>query len=243
MPLTYPSLSSPSKESLHNVLMFMLPCQLADQYWPSCLVLDLQLDVTLRNIENLHDGQSVGVSVIVTHPTVKRVSACVILVIIEHELSISLHIQTQHTWLAVPDMDSCITCIKSTAFYKPLTTARLPTHSHELIKWGNVTASCRYWNCTANLRKCSMITRHVSRGLSSGHNTKASWDLRTIMWGVTFPPWWLTLLLMYVLVYMQERMLPVLDGIGICNSVVARQLPTVPSPLFRRNELMMKTVV
>ena len=30
-----------------------------------------------------------------------------------------------------------------------------------------------------------MITRHVSRGLSSGHNTKASWDLKAIMWGIS----------------------------------------------------------
>ena len=77
-------------------------------------------------------------------------------------------------------------------------------------------------------------------GLSSGHNTKVSWDLKTLMWGIS------TVMAHFAVdVYtcMQERMLPVLDGIGICNSVVARQLPTVPSPLFRRNELMMKTVV
>ena len=41
----------------------------------------------------------------------------------------------------------------------------------------------------------------------------------------------------------QERMLPVLDGIAICSSVVARQFPRVPSPLLRRNKQMVKTVV
>ena len=41
----------------------------------------------------------------------------------------------------------------------------------------------------------------------------------------------------------QGRVLPVLDGIGICSSVVARQFPTVPLPLLRRNKLMVKTVV
>ena len=46
-----------------------------------------------------------------------------------------------------------------------------------------------------------------------------------------------------LLMFMQERMLPVLDGIAICSSVVARQFPRVPSPLLRRNKWMVKTVV
>ena len=66
---------------------------------------------------------------------------------------------------------------------------------------------------------------------------KASWDLKTIMWGITF----LTVMACFVVdVYtcIQERMLPVLDGIAICSSVVARQFPTVPSPLLRRDKQM-----
>ena len=66
-----------------------------------------------------------------------------------------------------------------------------------------------------------------------------SWDLKTIITLLHFSLWWLILLLMF----MQKRMLPVLDGIAICSSVVARQFPRVPSPLLRRNKQMVKTVV
>ena len=74
-----------------------------------------------------------------------------------------------------------------------------------------------------------------------GTTLKASWDVKTIMSELFYDLSHCdgSLLLMF----MQERMLPVLDGIAICSSVVARQFPRVPSPLLRRNKQMVKTVV
>ena len=56
--------------------------------------------------------------------------------VLSYELSISLHVQMQCTWLVVPDTDSCmtcstdtdsrVTCVKNTAFYKWRAAARLP---------------------------------------------------------------------------------------------------------------------